>query len=153
MVYRNKKCPHCEHMIDFMQAKGLDGYGSKIRQCPSCNRSYFDDDYVEIEIDGVRFADKCKIEPLKIIWAVILLLALIFGGKNLGQPWYIVCIIAFVLLLVLCAKDFVQSEKKKQLVEQERVASATRLSNIDYARFLAEKGKRVPRKYLYPAEK
>ena len=153
MVYRNIKCPHCEHLISFMQPKGLDGYGSKIRQCPSCHKSYFDDDYVEIEVDGVRFADKCKIEPMKVIWAIALLLVLIFGGDSLGQPWYVICIILFVSLLIFCAKDFVQSKNKKQLVEQERLESVARLSNINYARFLAEKGKRVPHKYLYPKEK
>lgn len=152
MVYSTKKCPNCEKTIEFMKARGLTGYGSKIQQCPVCGASYYDDDYVEIEVDGVRFADRCKIEPFKLLGIALIVLALFLGRDSANQTAYFVCGVILVLLLIFSVKDYLQWEKKKHLIDKERAASVARLSNINYAQLLVSKGKNVPKKYLLHQE-
>lgn len=160
-TYYTKKCPHCGYAYSTHHMGKEVVYGSPIRKCVSCQKSFIDKDYVEIELNGVRNVDSKRISPqTKAIavfggFMVALALFLIVGAPKNDPPitaWacLIFCIAVPAFLIYVDLSSYSQRQKE---IKQEAKLSKERLSDPLYAKALKELGYHVPDKYLNQKKK
>lgn len=64
-----KKCPNCGKVYEYDFYNGYPSkdnqtkYGSPVKICKRCSKAFFDDNYREIAIYGVREVDLMKVSP------------------------------------------------------------------------------------------
>lgn len=154
------KCPQCSTALKVTAPGKAYFYGSPIRQCPKCAYSYLDRNYHEIEIDGIREADLSVKQSLKLtLFCLVGLVVCIAGWYFLNKASgplvklptaFIIGALLFGIGFFVLLADMLKiltGTKKKQL-ENERQASAKRLSDRDYALKLQNLGYQIPEKYL-----
>jgi hypothetical protein len=147
MRYTRKSCPHCGTSYSFDQGDTYT-YGSPIRICQFCHRTFIDNDYIEIAISGVRWVDKLKISPQALF--------ILFGGSIItfcgfatNEEMFLIFGIPMLLFSVCnIISEYRNHSKRIKFLEDEAAKSEQRLTNPDYALALKNLGYKVPGKFL-----
>ena len=157
------KCSGCGVKLSIVEQGRVHRYGSPIRQCPRCARSYVDRNYHEIEIEGIRESDIslkkslgitlfCLILCIACVAAIIFLYA--YRSPNaifVKKPTvFILGALLFGLGFFVMVGDTVKilTGARKRELEKERQESVKRLSNREYVLMLQQLGYKIPEKYL-----
>ncbi len=147
MTYRTTRCPHCGHRIEIMVSSNLKHYGSPLRCCPKCNEMYIDKNYIEIALQGVRTIDKMLFSPGWIITLIISIGLIILGCMDItsddnSMSWLFI-ILGGILAIgsIWAVIDEIRSHKNNmRKLEDERIASETRMTNKEYVELLKQAG-------------
>ena len=152
--YYTKRCPHCGYAYTVHHLGKVVAYGSPIRRCAKCNKTYIDKDYIEIEIEGIRDVDKMRVSPQTIVLFLGCLLIsgmgifLISGGADYAYIGWFCTIIFLASGLFLFFNELLDYKNRQKRLENEKKASKERLSNPEYARALLKIGYSIPEEYL-----
>lgn len=162
MQYVTKKCPHCGYRYTINKPSSAVEYGSPMRKCSRCGRTYVDKDFREIVLCD-KIVGTESIQPATIFMCIgpgllaFFELCLFISNQSFfmetrwwGQIVLIILAIAFIWLFV--SEDLKTEKTRLDFLEREKKASAQRLANPEYARWLKEQGYRVPDRYLYPED-
>lgn len=161
MQYISKMCPHCKKAYSVLQPKGTGFYGSPIRKCENCGKSFVDRDFREIAAQGVRKVDTRRLSLATVFSSCgflvmgICAIGMYINGESLlfsGQSvWTLVLgAISIIIALYLCISEIRGYNERQEYLAEERKRSEERLSNYQYARLLDELAFYVPPKYLNP---
>ncbi len=150
-TYQKKKCPHCNFIYARHTFAGgrtkRNGifYGSILRTCPQCRKSFVDKDYREIAIDGIKPEDKYHITP----GSVIIYGFLVFIGISCCVSYRQFAGLILVGIGTACLiNEYLGYDKRQKSLEEERAASEKRLQVLPYALLLKKIGYQVPDQYL-----
>lgn len=158
MTYVTKRCPHCGKAYSVMQPKNIGVYGSPLRRCQFCAKTFIDKDYREIAVSGIRHVDTKKIATGTILLGVFPALFFILGivlsfqlplSEN-KTPLYLALggAIALLGVVYLCWAEAKGYKNRQQYLQEESQRSEMRLKSLEYASLLKELGYSVPAKYL-----
>lgn len=150
--YDIKRCPACNQPYEknFYAGKPKPEekirYGSPIKVCKYCKKEFIDQDYKEIELEGVpNKEDYERFTKGTILYTVLsfamAFFAFLFEFKFLP-------ILFVVLGIIIIGSDILTYSKRLKHLEKETLASKERLSDPEYAKRLVEHGYRVPERYL-----
>ena len=144
MAYTTKKCPHCGKMYSITQSKNIAGYGSPFRLCKSCGKTFFDQDYSEIAIHGIRKVDKRRFSFGFVIFLIFCLLVTLFGVFTANKQ-VIIGGLALCLLFAWCIyTEAAKFDERQAWLAKETQASKDRLKDETYRQALRELGYEVP---------
>ncbi len=151
-----KKCPFCGKVYDYDYYPGHPSkdnrtkYGSPLKVCKRCNKAFFDDDYREIAIYGIREVDLKRVSPSTIVFSLLgvaIGLTWLFSDMNDGESPIVGCIMLAVSAYIFFS-ELLGYKKRRKRLEQLRIESKERLENHSYAMLLKNKGYPVPDKFL-----
>lgn len=152
----NGKCPYCGVEIKgYMESQS--DYGSPIRVCRKCGKSYLDRRYHEIAIEGIgtnalSIKRDAKIALLGFAFFAVgflLNLGMVLSSDKYNLRLVFIQLIAIILIIfALGDAVMIKTGKKEKRLEKKRMESVERLKNKEYARTLAELGYNVPNEYL-----
>ncbi|MBR2048857.1 MAG: hypothetical protein IJ960_09720 [Oscillospiraceae bacterium] len=156
ITYQTSSCPSCGATLEISMPGSAYLYGSPIRQCPSCGNSYWDQNYHEIAVEGIREADVTVKNFGQNLFGS-LVATVICGGLlgfflNRGRLHIGLLIVTaffalfFVYTIVNAIK--IKSGSKQKELERERQESIRRLQDREYAWMLKNIGYPVPEQYL-----
>ena len=151
-------CPCCGKKL-FSFEKRMVIYESPLKTCKKCGTAYLDPRCHEMAAEGIP-DDSFKISPsvvAMVIGALILWRGVHLAGmKQLGMPeemqWFLptafILFGAGVILWGLSDIIMIKTGKKADKLKKKYDESLERLSNISYARTLAQMGYPVPERFL-----
>lgn len=155
MTYKTKSCPYCGKIYTWMETANHH-YGSPLRVCSQCNKTFIDKSYKELACNEYAIDEVYKVEPISIFSVIIGLIFIALSILQATAPEDEVMFILFLLfgILLLGAgcyfikKDISTYPSRCKQLEREISLSRKRLSNPEYARKLHSLGFYVPREYL-----
>lgn len=155
MTYKTKSCPYCGKTYAWMETT-YRHYGSPLRVCSQCNKTFVDKSYQELACIDYGTADVHKIEPISVFSVIIGLIFIVLSTLQATAPDDGGMFILFLLsgIFLLCAgcyfvkKDISTYPSRCKQLEREISLSRKRLSNPEYARKLHSLGIDVPIDYL-----
>ncbi len=149
-------CPYCGKTIRVKQTKTEHAYGSPVRACEHCKKTYIDRYYRELALEDPSRVDRRKIAPKNV--AMLLFGALLIVLSDFlfsGAKDVVIRVLLSVLggLLALSATWVIVTEYRNydarmKFFEEERAESEKRLSDPEYAQKLKNAGYHVPERYL-----
>ena len=143
MTYRTKSCPYCKKVYSFMQPKGQVCYGSPIRTCEKCRKTFVDKDFVELGI----FGNENIYYPQKVypgtIYSFILFIIFSIAAFVFIETIAIKIIVSLALLgcgIFLLYSDIAEYDKSVEYFNKELAESKKRLSDPYYKAALKKIG-------------
>lgn len=145
------RCPHCNNDLGFAMDAYL--YGSPLRQCNKCKKTYVDNRYHEIAIEGIRQEDinpteadkqSHKKSGSKAIWIGVGMIALFVIILFTG--WIVFPLPIFGVISIISGISAKKGDSKKELektrkaLEIERQQSILRMQNPQYVEQLRAMG-------------
>ena len=128
----------------FMQSKSTVGYGSPFRICNSCGKTFFDKDYHEIAIDGIREIDKKRFSFGYVIFLIFCLFVTVVGIYTANQS-AILGGLALCLLFAWCIyTETLKFNERQAWLAKETEASKERLKDETYRQALRELDYDIP---------
>lgn len=155
MTYKTKSCPYCGKTYAWMETT-YRHYGSPLRVCSQCKKTFVDKSYQELACIDYGIADVKKIEPISLFSVIIGLIFIVLSILQATAPddggMFILFLLAGIFLLgagcYFIKKDISTYPSRCKQLEREISLSRKRLSNPEYARKLHSLGFYVPREYL-----
>ena len=155
MTYRTKSCPYCGKTYTWMETT-YRHYGSPLRVCSQCKKTFVDKSYQELACIDYRTADVHKIEPISLFSVIVGILFIVLSLCQSSSPDDGGMFILFLLtgIFLFCAgcysvkKDIFSYPSRCEQLEREIELSRKRLSNPEYALKLHSLGYDVPIEYL-----
>ena len=155
MTYRTKSCPYCGKTYAWMETTYLH-YGSPIRVCSQCKKTFVDKSYQELACIDYGTADVHKIEPISLFSVIVGILFIVLSLFKSSAPddgGMFILFLLFVIFLFCSGcyfvkKDIISYPSRREQLECEIERSRKRLSNPEYARTLLSLGYDVPIEYL-----
>ena len=149
-------CPYCGKTIRVKRTKAEHAYGSPVRTCEHCKKTYIDRYYRELALEDPNGLDRRKIAPKNIGMLLFGSLLIVLSGFLFPEAKDVVIrVLVSVLggLLTLSAAwvvitEFRTYDARMKFFEEERADSEKRLSDREYAQKLKNAGYRVPERYL-----
>ncbi|HWR23952.1 MAG TPA: hypothetical protein VN366_10820 [Feifaniaceae bacterium] len=149
-------CPYCGRTIRIKSAKTEHAYGSPVRQCEFCKKTYIDRYYRELALEDADKIDRRKLAPknagMLLFGALLILLGYFLFP---GEKDIIIRVLMMALggLLALAAAFVIVTEyrtydARMKFFEEELSESEKRLKDPEYAQKLKNAGYRVPERYL-----
>ena len=121
-TYVTSKCPHCGTTIRAHRFQSEHDYGSPLRTCFYCNKSYVDKYYIEIAVDGLKWIDQTRISPGNIIFMIFCAFFMIGGLFFFDSPGKWVCLgisgsifLAFLWITIGEYRDFNQQQANYEI--------------------------------------
>ena len=151
-----KNCPFCKKVVEQRsyaswgrQPTDEDRwlFGTPLRLCPHCGKLFIDKDMQELALTGPRKHDTAVVGPASLRLAAM---GGILGAVLLIAGQTAFALVAFGVALTTLIADAALYPTRKRKLDNERAASAKRLSDPDYARALKRAGYDVPDSYLNP---
>ena len=149
-------CPYCGKTIRVKRTKAEHAYGSPVRTCEFCKKTYIDRYYRELALEHPGRIDRKKFAPRNIgmllFGSLLIVLSDFFfpGAKDV-----VIRVLVSVLggLLALSAvwviiTEYRTYDARMKFFDEERAESEKRLSDPEYAQKLKNAGYRVPERYL-----
>lgn len=155
MTYRTKSCPYCGNTYAWMETT-YRHYGSPLRVCSQCKKTFVDKSYQELACIDYGTADVHKIEPISLFSVIVGILFIVLSLFKSSAPDDGGMFILFLLtgIFLFCAgfysvkKNIISYPSRCEKLEREIALSRKRLSNPEYARKLHSLGYDVPIEYL-----
>ena len=149
-------CPYCGKTIRVKRYKAEHAYGSPVRACEHCGKTYIDRYYRELALEDPGSLDRRKITPKNIGMLLFGSLVIILAGFLFPEQKDLmikILLMALGALLALSASWVIITEyttygRRMQFFDEERAASEQRLSDPAYALKLKNAGFIVPERYL-----
>ncbi len=139
---RRKMCPNCKKVLAVNDSAH---YGSPLRQCGHCGKTYKDTDYREIAVEGIRPNDDKVLAPGLL---VIALIGLGIWVYDLIRNEYGIEVFLIVFFVLIPLYHVLTAKRRLKKLCEETVQSENRLKNPAYALLLKNMGYDVPEKYL-----
>ena len=149
------RCPHCNHDLGFAMNAHL--YGSPLRQCEKCKKTYVDNRYHEIAIEGIRQEDinpsdadkknhkQSGLFALLLGVGLIVVFLLVLGTGFAIIPLPIFGVLSIIGGISAMTGDNKRSlEKTRKALEIERQQSMLRMQDPHYVAQLRAMGYQFP---------
>lgn len=154
MTYTTKRCPHCDHIITFMDST-KHRYGSPFRICNKCGKMYIDKSFQEMAFLSEKKYTPPRIDPWTIMGYLGGIFLLIVGGISYSRYgiYDLTLLFLFSGLLFLAINiystisDIRNYKHRCHLYEEELSNSLRRVTNPDYLKALINIGYKVPKEY------
>lgn len=149
-------CPYCGKTIRVKRYKAEHAYGSPVRTCEHCAKTYIDRYYRELALEGEKSIDRRKIAPKNVGMMLFGILIVLFGAFLFPEEKDIMIRVLLIILgglLTLSAAwvlitEYRTYDARMKFFEEERAESEKRLKDNEYAQKLKNAGYRVPERYL-----
>ena len=149
-------CPYCGKTIRVKRTKAEHAYGSPVRTCEFCKKTYIDRYYRELALEDPGKLDRRKVAPRNIgmllFGALIILLGVFLFPEAKDIMIKVLLIVLGGLLTVSAAwvliTEYRTYDARMKFFEEERAESEKRLKDPEYAQKLKNAGFRVPERYL-----
>lgn len=152
MTYTTKSCPHCGTVYQRLDST-RHYYGSPLRTCDKCRKTFVDKDYVEMACqEQIEYVPKRvnAIDYISIIVGIIILLIsplnTIDGDSSLMYLFVGMGLLLLIGGVYMTVSDIRNYDKRCQEQEDELRKSEQRLSDPDYVMALLKIGYYVPLK-------
>lgn len=156
ILHADGECPYCYTKIS-CYLKNEYKFGSPIRSCKKCGKSYVDSRYHEIAIDGFpQWELSLKFNVKRILIGIVIFiigfLFLYFERNHLGfyhLSYYIIMFMG-VLVVIFSLVDIIRiiTGAKAKKFENLRIQSVERLNDKGYVQQLISIGYRIPNEFL-----
>lgn len=149
-------CPYCGKTIRVKRSKAEHAYGSPVRACEFCKKTYIDRYYRELALEDPGKIDRRKVAPKNIGMLLFGVLAILLGVFLFPEQKDImikVLLIALGALLAFSAAwvlvtEYRTYDARMKFFDEERAESEKRLKDPEYAQKLKNAGYHVPERYL-----
>jgi len=142
-VYYYVKCPHCKKIVESGRGR-TEQYGSPIRKCQHCGKTYVDNNYVEAAFFNEEQLKKRASSWKNYIWVAIGIWLLVVGiFEAIGEIITIAIVISGIGVFSIIYNYSYEPNNDKSL-QEELEKSKERLSNPQYIITLYKAGSFVP---------
>ncbi len=149
-------CPYCGKTIRVKRFKAEHAYGSPVRVCEFCKKTYIDRYYRELALEDPNALDRRKVAPKNVgmlLFGVLIILLGVFLFPEEKDIMIKVLLAALGGLLTLSAAwvlitEYRTYDARMKFFDEERAESEKRLKDPEYAQKLKSAGYRVPERYL-----
>ena len=148
-------CPICGRDITGKMKRSF-AYGSPFRTCEGCEKTYFDERYREICVDGIYVGDRLILPVWKVIGTLVSFAVFGFSlsgwcswffGLSVMWAMFAVGGLSLALFLGMNLTDLLDYPKRKKRIRKLELESVARLQDPIYRKQLEEKGRKVLEKY------
>lgn len=136
-------CPHCKGIVESGKNRQRQ-YGSPIRTCPRCGRTYLDDNFAEAGLLSEKEVKERAFSWFSIIVVLMGGFFLFFGIKELTVSLIALGIILVALGLFSIISNLKYEPSEDEKFQNELRESKQRLSNPQYVIALYELGYSIP---------
>lgn len=144
--YITKRCPHCRTVYIRNMPQNMPLYGSPVRVCKTCNKTFIDKDFQELSITGMpsdyEYPD---VGTTMFSLLIPIILAAVFITKCImkySTTLLVLSIISVSIIVIMLVIEFSPKSlsKTKQKYDQEYEASKKRMQDPEYVEILKKIG-------------